>query len=308
MVRAQQTAMPVIGFVSTASPQGIYSRSLSAFLKGLAETGYVEGHNVAIEYRWAESRNERLPSLVADLVQRKVTVIAATTTPAAVAAKAATSTIPVVFTTIADPVQIGFVTSLSRPGGNMTGVTLLSVQIGPKLLELLHEFVPKATVVALLVNPANPNAETQSRILQAATLKLGLQPHFMTASSDREFDAAFAKMNELRAGALMIPQDALFNAQSEQLGALSVRHGLPAIYVNHEFAAAGGLMSYGASQSNAWHQAGLYVGRVLKGEKPADLLVIQPTAFELTINLKTAKALGLTIPPSILARADEVIE
>ena len=305
--RAQQPAMPVIGFVSAGSPQG-FERALAAFLKGLSETGFVDGHNVAIEYRWAEGQNDRLPPLVADLVQRKVNVIAATTTPAALAAKAATATIPVVFTTIADPVQIGLVTSLNRPGGNMTGATLLSVEVGPKLLELLHGLVPKATIMALLVNPTNPNVETQSRNLQVAALKLGLQPHIVNASTVRDFDTVFAKLHELRADALMISQDAFFNIQSAQLGALSVRHAIPAIYVNHEFTAAGGLMSYGASQADEWRQTGVYVARILKGEKPADLPVVQPTKFELVINLKTAKSLGLEINPQLLASADEVIE
>jgi len=307
--RAQQRAMPVIGFVSAASRRGGYERSLSAFLKGLDETaGYVDGHNVAIEYRWAEGRIGQLPSLVADLVQRKVNVIAAPTTPAALAAKAATATIPIVFTTIADPVQIGLVASLNRPGGNVTGVTLLAVEVGPKLLELLHDVVPRATIMALLVNPTNPNVETQSRNLQVAALKLGLQAHVVNASTERDFDAVFAKLHELRAGALMISQDPFFNVQSGQLGALSVRHEIPAIYVNHEFAAAGGLMSYGTSQADVWRQAGVYVARILKGEKPADLPVVQPTKFELVINLKTAKALGLAVPPMLLTSADEVIE
>ena len=219
--RAQQPAMPVIGFVSAGSPQG-YERIFAGFLKGLDETGYVEGHNV--EVRWAEGRNDRLPSLVADLVQRKVNAIAATTTPAALAAKAATATIPVVFTTIADPVQIGLVTSLNRPGGNMTGVTLLSVELGPKLVELLHDSVPKATTMALLVNPTNPNLETQSRDSQAAVLKLGLQPYVVNASTERDFDAVFAKLHELPSDDLMISQDSFFNSQSVQLGALSARH------------------------------------------------------------------------------------
>jgi ABC-type uncharacterized transport system substrate-binding protein len=305
--RAQQPTMPVIGFVSAGSPQG-YERALAAFLKGLDETGYVDGHNVAIQYRWAEGRNDRLPSFVADLVQRKVNVIAATTTPAALAAKAATATIPVVFTTIADPVQIGLVTSLNRPGGNMTGVTLLSVEVGPKLLELLHDMVPKASIMALLVNPTNPNVETQSKNLQVAALKIGFQPHIVNASTVRDFDTVFAKLRELRADALMISQDPFFNIQSGQLGALSVRHAIPAIYVNREFAAAGGLMSYGANQPDEWHQAGVYVARILKGEKPADLPVVQPTKFDLVINLKTAKSLGLEINLQLLASADEVIE
>jgi putative ABC transport system substrate-binding protein len=306
--RAQQSAMPVIGFVSAASPRGGYERSFSAFIKGLDETGYVDGRNVVIEYRWAEGHNDRLPSLVADLVQRKVNVIAAPTTPAALAAKAATATIPIVFTTIADPVQIGLVTSLNRPGGNMTGATLLAVEVGPKLLELLHDLAPKATIMALLVNPTNPNVETQSRNLQVAALKLGLKPHVVNASTERDFDGVFAKLHELGADALMISQDPLFNTQSGQLAALSVRHKIPAIYVNHEFAAAGGLMSYGTSQLDAWRQAGIYVARILKGEKPADLPVVQPTKFELVINLTTAKALGLTVPPMLLTSADEVIE
>jgi putative ABC transport system substrate-binding protein len=307
--RAQQPAMPVIGFVSTASPQGIYGRSLSSgFLKGLDENGYVDGRNVAIEYRWAEGRNDRLPSLVADLVARKVNVIAAPTTPAAVAAKGATAAIPVVFTTIGDPVELGFVASLSRPGGNMTGVGLLAVELAPKLLELLHDAVPKAASVALLVNPTNPNVETQARNLQAAAGKLGLQPHVVNASSERDFEVVFAKLSELRAGALLISQDPLFNAQSGRLGALSVRHAIPAIYVNRDFAAAGGLMSYGASQTEAWHQAGIYTALILKGRKPADLPVVQPTRFELVINLKTAKALGLAVPQMLLASADELIE
>jgi ABC-type uncharacterized transport system substrate-binding protein len=305
--RAQQPAMPVIGFVNPGSLQG-FARSLSAFLKGLDETGYVDGHNVVIDYRWAEGRSDRLPSLVTDLVQRKVNVIVATTTPAALAAKAATATIPIVFVTIADPVQIGLVKSLNRPGGNMTGATILSVEIGPKRLELLHDVMPKATIVALLVNPTNPNAENQSRTLQVAARKLGLQAHIVNASTERDFEGVFATLHKLRAGALMISQDPLFIAQSGKLAALSVRHDMPAIYVNREFAVAGGLMSYGTSITDAWRQAGIYAARILKGEKPADLPVVQPTKFELVINLKTAKALGLTVPPNLLATADEVIE
>ena len=307
LAASAQKSMPVIGFVSAGSPQG-YERVFAGFLKGLDETGYVEGHNVAIQVRWAEGRNDRLPSLVADLVGRKVNVIAATSTPAALAAKAATATIPVVFTIIADPVQIGLVTSLNRPGGNMTGVTSLSVELGPKLLELLHDSAPKATIMALLVNPTNPNLGTQSRDLQAAALKLGLQPHVVNASAERDFDAVFAKLHELRADALMISQDPFFNSQSGQLGALSVRHAIPAIYVDREFVAAGGLMSYGANRPDQWRQVGVYVGRILKGEKPADLPVVQPTKFDLVINLKTARGLGLDVPASVLARADEVIE
>ncbi len=306
--RAQQSAVPVIGFVSTASPQGVYRRSLTGFLQGLDDNGYIDGRTVAITYRWAEGQNDRLPSLVADLVQRKVNVITATTTPAAVAAKGATAGIPVVFTTIGDPVQLGLVASLGRPGGNMTGVSLLAVEIAPKLVELLHDAVPAATAVGLLVNPTNPNVETQSRNLLAAARQLGLEPRVLNASSERDFDAVFAQLHELRANALMVSQDPLFNAQSGPLGALSVHHAIPAIYVNREFAVGGGLLSYGASQPETWRQAGIYTAQILKGKKPADLPVLQPTKFELVINLKTAKALGLTMPPSLLANADEVIE
>jgi ABC-type uncharacterized transport system substrate-binding protein len=244
--------------------------------------------------------------MAADLVRQKVAVIAATTTPAAKAAKAATATIPIVFTTIADPVQIGFVASLNRPGGNVTGVTLLSVEVGPKLLELLHGAVPSATIIGLLVNPTNPNADNQSKITQAAALKLGLQVHVLNASNESDFGAAFAKLRELRAGALIIGQDVFFNTQSQQLAALTVRHAIPAIALLREFAVAGGLISYGASRSDSWRQAGLYVGRILKGEKPSELPVMQPTKFELTINLKTAKALGLNLP--FVGLADEVME
>jgi putative ABC transport system substrate-binding protein len=268
----------------------------------------VDGKNVQIEYQWAEDQYDRLPGMAADLVRKKVAIIAAPTTPAVRAAKAATATIPIVFTTIADPVQIGFVDSLNRPGGNVTGVTLLSVEVGPKLLELLHGALPSATIVALLVNPTNPNVETQSRTLLKAALKLGLQVHVLNASAERDFDAVFAKLQELRADALMVSQDPLFNGQSEQLAALTVRHRMPAIYQLKQFAVAGGLMSYGASQNDAWRQAGLYVGRILKGEKPSDLPIMQATKFEFVINLKTAKTLGLTIPDGLVNAADEVIE
>jgi len=302
--RAQQPAgVPVIGLLGSASASGFWTRLVTAFRQGLNEAGYIESRNVVIEARWAEGQYDRLPAMAADLIQHQVAVIAAFTTPAA---KAATATIPIVFTTIADPVQIGLVASLNRPGGNMTGVTLLSVEVGPKLLELLHDVVPRATIMALLVNPTNPNIETQSRNLQAAALKLGLQVHVLNASTERDFDAVFAKLHELRADALMIGQDVLFNTQSGQLASLSVRHAMPAIYVAREFAAAGGLMSYGTNESEAYRQAGIYAGRILKGEKPAELP--QPTKFELVINLKTAKALGLSIPESFLLLADEVIE
>ena len=305
--RAQQQAMPVIGLLGSATASD-WVVNVKAFRQGLRDAGYLEGSNVSIDARWANSQYERLPAMVAELIQRKVTVIAAFSTPAARAAKAATTTIPIVFTTIADPVQIGFVASLNRPGGNATGVTLLAVQVEPKMLGLLHEAVPSATIMALLVNPTNPNAETQSRNFQAAALKLGLHVDVVNASTERDFDAVFAKLHELRADALMIAPDVLFTSQSDQLAALTVRHAMPAIYQFREFASAGGLMSYGASLSDEYRQAGIYVGRILKGEKLADLPVMQSTKFELTINLKTAKAFGLTLSSGLLSIADEVIE
>ena len=300
-----QAAMPVIGYLAAGSSNGD-EQIAAALLKGLAETGYEDGKNIRIEYRWADNQYERLPSMAADLVRQKVAVIAATTTPAAKAAKQATTTIPIVFTTISDPVQIGFVGSLSRPGGNVTGVTLLSVEVGPKLLELLRGAAPSATVMGLLVNPTNPNAESQVKNTQAAALRLGLQLQVLNASAESEFDAAFVKLRELRVGGLIIGQDVLFNTKSAQLAALTVRHAIPAIALVREFAIAGGLISYGASRLDSWRQAGIYVGRILKGEKPSELPVMQPTKFELTVNLKTAKALGLNLP--YVGFADEVIE
>ena len=300
-----QAAMPVIGYLAAGSSKGD-EQIAAALLKGLAETGYEDGKNVRIEYRWADNQYERLPSMATDLVRQKVAVIAATTTPAAKAAKQATTTIPIVFTTISDPVQIGFVASLSRPGGNVTGVTLLSVEVGPKLLELLRGAAPSATVMCLLVNPTNPNAESQVKNTQAAALRLGLQLQVLNASAESEFDAAFAKMRELGVSGLIIGQDVLFNTKSAQLAALTVRHAIPAIALVREFAFAGGLISYGASRLDAWRQPGIYVGRILKGEKPSELPVMQPTKFELTVNLKTAKALGLNLP--YVSFADEVIE
>jgi ABC-type uncharacterized transport system substrate-binding protein len=305
--RAQQSAMPVVGFIAAGTSKG-YAAALAGFLQGLGEASFVDGKNVRIEYRWADNRYDRLQDMAAELARKQVTVIAALTTPAARAAKAATAVIPIVFTTIADPVQIGFVDSLNRPGGNMTGVTLLSVEVGPKLLELLHGALPSATVMALLVNPANPNVETQSRTLQAAALQRGLQLHVLNASSERDFDAVFAKLTELRVNALVVGQDPVFNGQNEQLAALTARHRMPAIYQLRQFAVAGGLMSYGDSQTDAWRQAGSYVGRILKGAKPADLPVMQATKFEFVINLKAAKAMGLAIPDGLVNAADEVIE
>jgi ABC-type uncharacterized transport system substrate-binding protein len=305
--RAQQPAMPVIGFLNGASPEG-YAPYVTAFRQGLKEVGYVDGQNVAIEYRWAEGQYDRLPALAADLVRRQVVVIAAGTIPAAPAAKAATATIPIVFTTGLDPVQAGLVASLNRPGGNLTGVTALAVEVGPKGLELLHELVPTATVIALLVNPTNPSAEALSRDLQPAARALGLQLHILHASTERDFDTVFATLLQLRAGGLMIGTDGFFITQIEQLATRTVRHAVPAIFQYREFTAAGGLMSYGVSNRDLYRLVGVYTGRILRGEKPADLPVLQPTKFELVINLKTTKALGLTVPDKMLALADEVIE
>jgi len=305
--RAQQPAMPVVGFVNAASPQG-YARQLAAFLKGLGETGYVDGHNVAIEYRWANDRSDLLPAMAADLVHRQVAVIAATTTQAALAAKAATTTIPIVFETGGDPVQLGLVASLNRPGGNVTGVTQTNQEVTPKRLELLHELVPTATVVAGLFNPTSATAETLSTDLQAAARTLGLQLHILNASTDRDLDVVFAKLIQLRAGGLVISPDPFFNSRSEQLAALAVRHAVPAIFQYREFAVAGGLLSYGSDPSDSYRLAGNYTGRVLKGDKPADLPVQEATKVELYINLKSAKALGITFPLTLLGRADEVIE
>jgi ABC-type uncharacterized transport system substrate-binding protein len=305
--RAQQPAMPVIGFANAGSAKG-YQRPLSAFLSGLGEAGYVEGRNVAIEYRWAEGQYDRLPAFAADFVRRKVDVIAATTTPAALAAKAATTTIPIVFTTAADPVQLGLVASLGRPDGNVTGATQLNVEVAPKRLELLREVFPAATSFAVLVNPSNPFAETVSRSLQAAAGVLGLKLHILHAGSERDFAAVFAAVLQLQASALVIGPDNVFNSRAGELAALAMRHRVPAIYQYTEFTAAGGLMSYGGRIVDSYLRAGNYTGRILKGDKPALLPVQQSTKVELIINLKTAKALGITFPLSLLARADEVIE
>ena len=309
LAASAQQAIPVIGFLSSGSPAP-YAHLVRAFRQGLSEAGYVEGRNVAIEYRWADDQNDRLPALAADLASRQVTVIAAPgSTPAALAAKAASTTIPIVFFTGANPVQVGLVASLNRPGGNLTGVTSLNVEVGPKRLELLHELIPTATVVALLVNPTNPPlAETLARDLQAAARSLGLQLHVLQASTEDDFDTVFANLVKLRVGGLVIGSDIFFVSRIEQLAALTVRHAVPAIFQYREFAASGGLMSYGGSLADSFRQVGIYAGRILKGEKPADLPVVQSTKVELFINLKTAKTLGLTFPATLLGRADEVIE
>jgi putative ABC transport system substrate-binding protein len=306
--RAQQPAMPVIGFLNGASPDG-YAPSVAAFLQGLNEAGYVDGQNATIEYRWAEGHYGRLPALATDLIQQKVTVIAATSTPAALAAKAATSTVPIVFTTGSDPIKLGLVASLSRPGGNVTGSTQLSVELGPKRLELAHELFPGATTVALLVNPANPLAAPVSKDLQTVADTLGVRLHVLHASTEADFEPAFATAAQLRVAALVIGSaDPLFGSHAAQLGALALRHSVPAIYFLREFAAAGGLVSYGGSLTDTYRLAGLYAGRILKGEKPADLPVVQSTKVELILNLKTARALGITVPLPLSGRADEVIE
>jgi putative tryptophan/tyrosine transport system substrate-binding protein len=302
-----QSAMPVIGFLGTETPDRFTNR-VRAFRQGLSDTGYVEGQNVAVEYLWAESQNDRLPALAADLVRRQVTVIVANG-PAAVAAKLATKTVPIVFFSGGDPVERGLVTSLNRPGGNLTGVSTLGVEVAPKQLQALHEWVPTATIMALLVNPTNPTlAETESSGVQAAAAALGLQLHVLHASTERDFNTVFATLVQLRVGALVIGVDASFTSRMEELAALALRHGMPTAYPFREFPVAGGLMSYGSSDSDAFRLMGVYTGRILKGEKPADLPVQQSTKFELVINLKTAKALGLIISPQLLARADEVIE
>jgi putative tryptophan/tyrosine transport system substrate-binding protein len=304
---AQQSSMSAIGYLGPGSAQSDAFR-VTGFRQGLKEAGYVEGQNLTIEYRWAEDHRDRLPAMAADLVRHRVAVIVATSASASLAAKAATTALPIVFETAADPVKIGLVGSLSRPGGNLTGVSQLGEEEAPKRLELLHELLPTARVMALLVNPADPLAETQARVSLAAAKTLGLELHVLNASIERDFDAAFAKLTELRAAGLTIGGAPLFTSHIEQLAALTVRHLIPAVYQRREFAAAGGLLSYGTSIADTHRLVGIYTGRVLKGEKPADLPVQQATKVELFINLKTATALGITVPISLLGRADEVIE
>jgi putative ABC transport system substrate-binding protein len=305
--RAQRPKMPIVGLLGSTSADAYASRV--AFIRqGLSETGYVEGRNVAIEYRWAESQYDRLPGMAAELVRREVDVIVAITTVAALAAKGATATIPVVFEAGGDPVRLGLVASLSRPGGNLTGVSLLNVELGAKRLELLHEVIPAAKIVGLLINPTSPNASTLSKEVQAAADKLGIQLHLLHASTAGDFETAFATLRDLNASALVIGTDPLFNSGSEQLATLAIRFAMPTIYQYRAFAAAGGLLSYGGSSTEPFRQVGIYIGRVLKGEKPAGLPIQQSTKIELIINLKTAKALGLDIPTPMIGRADEVIE
>ena len=306
--RARQATMPVIGFLCATTAEG-YAAPLAAFRRGLHEAGFIEGRNVTIEYRWAEDQNDRLPALAADLVRNQVTVIVAAGTPATLAAKAATSTIPIVFYIGVDPIEAGLVTSLARPGGNITGVTTLNAEVVPKRLQLVHELAPTASVIALLVNPTSPTlAETSMKEARVAAQTLGLQLHVLHASTERDLDEAFRTSVQLRAGALVISPDALFTSLSKQFGALTLRYGMPTIYQFREFAAAGGLLSYGGDVSEFNRQTGILTGRILKGEKPADLPVQQSAKMELFINLKTAKALGLTIPQSVLVRAVELIE
>jgi putative tryptophan/tyrosine transport system substrate-binding protein len=304
---AQQRVTPVIGFLNGASP-ALYAGPLRAFRQGLSEIGYVEGQNVTIDYRWADGQYDRLPAMVADLIRRQVSVIAATSTPAALAAKAATSTIPIVFTTGSDPVQLGLVVSMSRPNGNVTGASQMTSEVESKRLELAHDLVPRATIIALLVNPGSPVVQIRLSEMQAAAGALGLKLHVLRASKERDIDDAFATAARLRAGVLVISGDVFFNTRYEQLGALTLRHALPTIYSSREFAAAGGLMSYGGSILGSYHAAGVYTGRILKGDKPGDLPVQQTTKIELIINLKTANALGITIPQSMIVRADELIQ
>jgi putative ABC transport system substrate-binding protein len=306
--RAQQPAMPVIGYLSSF-PGNVNPKLTQAFQEGLNDAGFFEGRNVTIEYRWdEEGRYDRLPMMAADLVGRRVAVLFASPIPAALAAKAATAAIPIVFAIGSDPVETGLVVSLNQPGGNVTGATFLSIELGAKRLELLRNLVPKIASIALLVNPNNPNASVQTKEIQAATAALGLQLTLLSVGSQSDFDNAFATLVRQRSDAIVVSADPFFFSHRDQLVALAMRHSVPAIYYAREFVVAGGLISYASNFGDSFRQAATYVGRILKGEKPADLPVLQPTKFELVLSLKTAKALGLQIPPNVLALADEVIE
>ncbi len=303
-----QRSLPVIGFMNASTPQGYAGQALVAFREGLAETGFIETENVTIEYHWAEGHYDRLPAIAADLVRRKVTMIAATSTPAALAAKAATSSIPIVFETAGDPVALGLVESLNRPGGNVTGVTQLNAQLVPKRLGLLHDLLPGAKTVGLLVNPKDPRAEMQSTDMQEAARTLGLRIHIVGTSTQSDIESAFNRLLAEQADALIVGTGELFNSRPEYLARLAARHRIPTMYQLREYPMAGGLMSYGGSITEGYRLGGIYSGRMLKGEKPSDLPVMRASKFELVINLKAANELGLTIPPGILAIADEVIE
>jgi len=304
--RSQQEAMPVIGFLHGTSPES-RPAEVAAFHRGLSESSYVEGRDVAVEYRWAEGRYDRLPALAADLVDRQVSVIVAFGTAAALVAKA-TTTIPIVFLVGGDPIALGLVVSLSRPGGSVTGVTPLNDDLGPKLLELLHELVPKAAIIGYLVNPKNATSDALARQIRVAERTIGQRVHILHASSEHDFEPAFATLDQIRAGGLCVQGDTFFNGRREQLVALAAHHSIPTAYAFRDYAAAGGLMSYGTSLWHAYREVGVYASRILKGEKPADLPVQQSVKVELVVNLKTAKALGLTFPLSLLGRADDVIE
>ena len=306
--RAQQAAIPVVGFLNPRAPTDA-PQFTAAFRQGLKDVGFVEGQNVLIEYRFAGNQDDRLPALAADLVDRKVAVIAAAPSQAVLAAKAATTTIPIVFEIGFDPVRLGLVASLNRPGGNLTGVTQLNEEVAPKRLELLHELVPTATAIALLVNPAEPAvAENRTKVTMSAARTLGLKLHVLNASSDRDFESVFANLVQLQAGGLVIGGGAFLTGKSKQLAEMAVRFAVPAIFESRDFVAAGGLISYGGSITDAYRLAGVYTGRVLKGERPADIPVQQATKIELFLNLKTAKALGIAVPKTLLVAADEVIE
>src|SRR4051794_15218493 len=306
VARAQQRGVPVIGFLGGASP-GPFAPLIAAFRQGLTEAGYIDGQNLAIEFRWAEGQYDHLPALAADLVSRKVDLIAAQSTPSALAAKTATSTIPIVFTS-GDPVGFGLVDSLARPAGNVTGISFISTDLMAKRFELLSELVPQARMIALLVNPSSSGTERMVRDVQQAAAAMAVELLVLNASTEGEIDAAFATLRQHQAGGLLVGADPFLSRRREQLVGLALRHAVPAIYEWREFAEAGGLISYGTSLASVYHQAGIYAGKILKGAKPADLPVQQPTKFELVLNLKTAKALGLTVPQSLLARVDEVIE